>query len=178
MGLLPDTQNLGLRMRRECRERFPRHQPQRKPLVSDPGMHQGTRVTHVPWCISGSLNCGKRSRHSRRMRNSQFYVSGKRPIGALPLGLLVSSNTMQYTKLWYVQLQLSTPLHFACVTLIIIRWVSLMTSQQSQWWYNFSFGISVVFFTCKNMLFFHCCSQIYLGLCYCCVPAYTLTYRR
>ena len=25
MGLLPDTQNLGVRMRRECRESFPRH---------------------------------------------------------------------------------------------------------------------------------------------------------
>ena len=25
MGLLPDTQNRGLRMRRKCRERFPRH---------------------------------------------------------------------------------------------------------------------------------------------------------
>ena len=25
MGLLPDTQNYGLRMRREYRERFPRH---------------------------------------------------------------------------------------------------------------------------------------------------------
>ena len=25
MGLLPGTQNLGLSMRRECRERFPRH---------------------------------------------------------------------------------------------------------------------------------------------------------
>ena len=25
MGLLPDTQNCGLRMRRECRERFPLH---------------------------------------------------------------------------------------------------------------------------------------------------------
>ena len=30
MGLLPDTRNYGLRMRRECRERFPRH---RLPLV-------------------------------------------------------------------------------------------------------------------------------------------------
>ena len=28
---------------------------QRKPLVSDPGMHHGTCVTHVPWCMSGSL---------------------------------------------------------------------------------------------------------------------------
>ena len=45
-------------MRRECRERFPRHRLQRKPLVSDPGMHQGTCVTHVPWCMSGSLTHG------------------------------------------------------------------------------------------------------------------------
>ena len=34
---------------------FPRHRLQRKPLVSDPGMHHGTCVTHVPWCMSGSL---------------------------------------------------------------------------------------------------------------------------
>ena len=44
MGLLPDTENCGLRMRRECRERFPRHWLQRRPYV-----------THVPWCMSGSL---------------------------------------------------------------------------------------------------------------------------
>ena len=35
----------------------PRRQFQRKPLVSDPGMHHGTCVTHVPWCMSGSLTC-------------------------------------------------------------------------------------------------------------------------
>ena len=54
---------------------------------SDPGMHHGTCVTHVPWCMPESLTCdfhwsrrrGKRSRHSRRMRNPQFCVSGKRP---------------------------------------------------------------------------------------------------
>ena len=34
---------------------FPRHWHQRKPLVSDPGMYHGTCVTHVPWCMSGSL---------------------------------------------------------------------------------------------------------------------------
>ena len=58
------------------------------PRVSNPDMHHGTCVTHVPWCMPGSLTCGflwsrlrgKRSRHSRRMRNPQFYVSGKRPI--------------------------------------------------------------------------------------------------
>ena len=58
------------------------------PLVSDPDMHHGTCVTHVPWCMPGSVTSsflwsrwqGKRSRHSRRVRNPQFYVSGKRPI--------------------------------------------------------------------------------------------------
>ena len=53
--------------------------------LSDPDMHEGTCVTPVPWCMPGSLTCvflwsrwrGKRSRHSRRMRNSQFCVSRK-----------------------------------------------------------------------------------------------------
>ena len=43
MGFLPDTENCGLRMRRECRERFLRHRIQR---------------THVPWCMPGSLTSG------------------------------------------------------------------------------------------------------------------------
>ena len=37
---------------------FPRHRLQRKQLVSDPGMHHETCVTHVPWCMSGSLTRG------------------------------------------------------------------------------------------------------------------------
>ena len=45
-------------MRRECRESFSPPPFQRKPLVSDRGMHHGTCVTHVPWCMSGSLTCG------------------------------------------------------------------------------------------------------------------------
>ena len=45
-------------MRRKCRERFPRIQ--RKPLVSEPGMHHGTCFTHVPWCMSGLLTRGGR----------------------------------------------------------------------------------------------------------------------
>ena len=42
-------------------------------------MHHGTCTTHVPWGMPGSLPIGfrwwqeKRSRHSRRMRNPQFY---------------------------------------------------------------------------------------------------------
>ena len=50
--------------------------------VSDPDMHHGTCVMHVPWCMSGSLTSDfrwgrwrvKRSRHSRRMRNTRFYL--------------------------------------------------------------------------------------------------------
>ena len=48
MGLLPDTQNNGLCMHQECRR-------QRKPLFGAHGMYHGTFVTHVPWCMSGSL---------------------------------------------------------------------------------------------------------------------------
>ena len=48
---------------------------QRKPIVSDPGMHHGACVTHVPRCMSGSLACAdgeKCSRHFRRMRTRNF----------------------------------------------------------------------------------------------------------
>ena len=55
MGLFPDARNYGLRMRLECRKRFPCHRLQRKLLVDDPGIHHGTCVTHVPWCMSGLL---------------------------------------------------------------------------------------------------------------------------
>ena len=48
------------------------------PRVSDPDMHDGTYVSHVPWCMPGSLTSsflcqwrGKHSRDSRRMRNRQ-----------------------------------------------------------------------------------------------------------
>ena len=37
---------------------FPCRRLQRKPLVSDPGMYYGTCVTHVSWCMSGSLTRG------------------------------------------------------------------------------------------------------------------------
>ena len=60
------------------------------PRISDPNMHHGTCVTHVLWCMPGSLTSGflwcwwweKRSRHSWRMRNPQLYISSKRPIDA------------------------------------------------------------------------------------------------
>ena len=66
--------------------------------VSNPDMHHGMCVTHVPWCMSGSLTSGslwsqwrvKCSRHSRCMRNPEFYVSGKRPID------LAKQTSVQY----------------------------------------------------------------------------------
>ena len=42
----------------ECWECFPCHRLQSKPQVSDLGMHHGTCVMHVPWCMSGLLTCG------------------------------------------------------------------------------------------------------------------------
>ena len=62
------------------------------PWISDPDMHHDTCVRHVPWCMPESLTSGllwsqwggKRFRHSRRMRNPQFYVSCKRLVGGCP----------------------------------------------------------------------------------------------
>ena len=74
------------------------------PRVSD--MHHGTCVTHVPWCMQGSLTSGsfevggegKRSRHSRCMRNPKFYVSGKRPMDTLFSSLDICVGNRQITS--------------------------------------------------------------------------------
>ena len=81
------------------------------PRFSDLDMHYGTCVTHVPWCMPGSLTSGslwsrwrgKRSRHSRRMRNLQFYVSGKRA----GLEVVKTMSSPQYLECnhSYIQLQ-------------------------------------------------------------------------
>ena len=82
MGLIPDKQN--------CRLRHAPGMFSPLPRVCDPDMHHGTCVTHVLWCMSGLLTSNslwsrwreKRSRHSRRMQNLQFCVSGtERPMG-------------------------------------------------------------------------------------------------
>ena len=83
MGLLPDTWNCRLLMRWECRERFSHH----------PGLAIPTLITARAWrtwCMPGSLTSGflwsrwwgKLSRHSGRMCNPEFYVSGKRTIAS------------------------------------------------------------------------------------------------
>ena len=73
MGILPDTQNYGLCMHRECRGRFPRHRLQRKPLVNDPGVHH---VMHVG--IANPRWRGKRSgiHDTSATRNFMYLVRG------------------------------------------------------------------------------------------------------
>ena len=60
MGLLADSKIAGCACARNVGNVLPRHRLQRKPLVSDPGMHHGTCVTHVPWCMPGSPTRGDR----------------------------------------------------------------------------------------------------------------------
>ena len=50
LGHRPLIRYVKLRMRRECWERPPPPPPPPTSLVSDPGMHHGTCVTHVLWC--------------------------------------------------------------------------------------------------------------------------------
>ena len=55
------------------------------PWVSDPDIHHGTCVTHMPWCMPGSLTSGFlwnrwQGKHFRCMRNPQFCASSKRPM--------------------------------------------------------------------------------------------------
>ena len=58
------------------------------PRVNNPDMHHGTCLTYVLRWMPGLLTSGflwsrwweKLSRHSRRMDNRQFYISGERPI--------------------------------------------------------------------------------------------------
>ena len=55
-------------------------------LVSDPDMHHGACVTHVPWCMSGLLTSG--------LRNPQIYISGKRPIASQLKLTVISYNSV------------------------------------------------------------------------------------
>ena len=78
--------------------RFPCHRLQRKPLVSDPGMHRGTRGyarAHVQWCMSGSLNRGDGENvpgipGARATRNFAYLVRGPYIRHRRALGITVS----------------------------------------------------------------------------------------
>ena len=82
-GPLARYVKLRVRMRRECRERFPRHRRWAIPTCITARASRTCRDACRDRQLAVSFEIGgggKRSRHSRRMRNLQFYVSGKRPI--------------------------------------------------------------------------------------------------
>ena len=92
------------------------------PRFSDPDRHHGTCVTHVPLCIPGSLTSGffwsrwrgKRSRHSRCMRNPRFCVSGKRPI-ELKQSIDTSVSSIYASSTWVVNgLKACRLVHASC----------------------------------------------------------------
>ena len=112
MVLLPDTQNCGLCMRRKCRERFPRYRLQSKPLVRDPGMHHGTCITHVPWCMSGSV---ARSGGENVPGNPKYCASGKRPMHMKYFCHLVQSKYE-----WYYHVGVNAILLDSVITSIIV----------------------------------------------------------
>ena len=68
---------------------------------SDPDTHYGSCVTHMPWCMPGSLNSdflwnrwrGKLSWHSCRMRNAEFYAYGKRSIDMYCADLVILKHS-------------------------------------------------------------------------------------
>ena len=91
-------------MRRECRECFPRHRLQRKLLSSDPGMHHGTCVTHVPWCMSGSLTRGGGENvpgipGACATRNSTYLVRG--PLESVSASWHGNASSQHYRPLNY-----------------------------------------------------------------------------
>ena len=88
--------------------------------VSDPDMRHGTCVTHVPWCMPGSLTSDFpwsrwRGKRFRRMRKPQLYVSGKRPMAHYWLHCMSKirdSNGLSHwiLKIWgLVQYRMSIP---------------------------------------------------------------------
>ena len=90
-GPLARYVKLRVRMRRECRERFPRHRRWAIPTCITARASRTCRDACRDRQLSVSFEIGgggKRSRHSRRMRNLQFYVSGKRPIIWTNAGIL------------------------------------------------------------------------------------------
>ena len=115
--------------------------------VSDPDMHHGTCVAHVPWCRPRLLTSdflwswrGKRSQHPCRMHNRHFYVTGKKPM---------FSNVTE-----------STPV----VAVLYVDWNICISRQLFPKYYCLPLLIVVVYvITCFNRLFltnFHCMLKI------------------
>ena len=128
--------------------------------ASDPDMHHGTCLTHVPWCMPGSLTRGilnsrwrgKCSRHSWCMRNPRFYVSGKRPMYwyrylAARSSMMVILRVIVSPKLCHPMMTSSNGSIFR-VTGILCgeftgpRWISLTQASDTELWYFFDLRLS------------------------------------
>ena len=92
---LPDTKNCSLRMRREYRECFRRHRGLAIPTCITARAWRTCRDACRDCWLAVSLEFGENlSRNSRRMRNPQFYVSGKRPIQPFSEGNIIHPYRM------------------------------------------------------------------------------------
>ena len=71
------------------------------------GMRSRHASRHVPWCMPGSLTSGflwsrwrgKRSRHSRRMRNPQFYYLERGPCTERYIFIFYRFSTLRWRRL-------------------------------------------------------------------------------
>ena len=80
MGFLPDTWNCGLRMRRECRERFPRH-----------------RGLAIPTCITARAWRTRRDACRERWLAVSFEVGGGKNVPGTP-GACATKNFMHLVR--------------------------------------------------------------------------------
>ena len=108
------------------------------PRVNDPDMYQATCVTHVSWCMMGSLTTGflrsrwwrKRSRHPRRFCNPQFWVPGHiDPYWSLFMYLLYIISVCLYVMqnipgIWCLPFW-STALQYGLVVILIVSHIGL-----------------------------------------------------
>ena len=93
---------------------------QRKLLVSDPGMHHGMCVTHVPWCMSGSLtrSGGKNVPGIPGAIAPAILLSGKRPMLLVP-GCLIQGKSEWDTLTFISTLCASLYIYYSCESMIL-----------------------------------------------------------
>ena len=134
-------------MRRECQERFPRHRRWAIPTCITARASRTCRDACRDRQLSVSFEIGgggKRSRHSRRMRNLQFYVSGKRPMedcmsnivfGAMPTLLCARTSTdVMLTKFVSRRAQWRIKKIFELICIWIIKCLDDMVYDTIVWW--------------------------------------------
>ena len=128
------------------------------PLVSDPDMHHGICLPHVPWCMPRSLTSGflwsrrgDLSRHSRYKCNTQFCVTSKRPMLLLAMPVpgdckLLFNNCLWLPSTLYIIVASNIIFlyFFSCIPRVgdtFIFWWSTYkeaehTTEIFRWWYT------------------------------------------